>query len=197
MLLTKRPKNMVEYLRRTGYEKLPNIWCGVSVENQEVANVRIPILLLLKTPVRFVSCEPLLSPIYFKIGDVQTLSGDGINDIYNKPHKIDWVIVGGESGNGVRPMHPDWVNEIVHQCAVHKTPLFFKSWGAYASVNDLLPLASDYLANHKSFGLKYDGTKTNYISVNESLQIAWMIPDPAKLAGNIVEGKEYNEFPKI
>jgi protein gp37 len=156
MLLTKRPENMLEYMRRNGYEKLPNIWCGVSAENQQAANERIPILLLIKSPVRFVSCEPLLGPVHFNINGVQTL--ENLKIAHKQYGKVDWVIAGGESGNRARPMHPDWVNEIVHQCSAHKTPLFFKSWGAYSPLEYVLKKYPLAFAERKHFGLKYDGS---------------------------------------
>ena len=92
---------------------LENVWLGVSVESMEYyARIRH----LQRTPaaVRFLSCEPLLGPL-------RNLPLDGIH----------WVIAGGESGPGARPMHPDWVREIRDQCVSAGVPFFFKQWGQW------------------------------------------------------------------
>lgn len=99
----------------------PGIWLGTSVEDQAAADERIPPLLATPATVRFLSCEPLLGPI--------TLKPEWLAI-------IDWVIVGGESGPGARPMHPDWVRSIRDQCAAAGVPLFFKQWGAWQTVYD-------------------------------------------------------------
>ena len=99
---------------------LPNVWLGTSVENQRWANVRIPKLLEAPATVRFLSCEPLLGPV------------DLMRWLWPKdaPYSLlDWVIVGGESGRGARPMHPDWARSLRDQCAAADVPFFFKQWG--------------------------------------------------------------------
>ena len=90
-----------------------NIWMGVSVENQKAADERIPHLLDTPAVVRFVSAEPLLGPI----------------DLSPYLSKLDWVIVGGESGPNARKMDPDWVRDIRDQCDRANVPFFFKQWG--------------------------------------------------------------------
>lgn len=92
---------------------LPNIWMGVSVEDQE-NDWRISVLLDTPAAKRFISFEPLLGPV-----EVDLLG-------------IDWVIVGGESGPNARPMNPDWVRSIRDQCQEASIPFFFKQWGEYA-----------------------------------------------------------------
>jgi protein gp37 len=96
-----------------GHWPLPNVWLGVSTEDQRWANVRVPALLDTPATVRFVSAEPLLGPIQFG----HDLTG------------LDWVIVGGESGNGARPMNPDWVRTIRDDCKHNDVAFFFKQWG--------------------------------------------------------------------
>lgn len=112
-LLTKRTENMHYYF--TNEQECPqNCWLGTTVEN-EAAKKRIPWLAEIKTaPVRFLSCEPLLSDL-------------GELDLFN----IDWVIVGGESGNQARPMKKEWVLNIKRQCEEQGVPFFFKQWGTY------------------------------------------------------------------
>lgn len=90
----------------------PNIWLGTSVENQDAADSRIRHLLNTPAAVRFLSLEPLLGPL------------PGLN-----LEGIHWVIVGGESGPGARPMHPEWARDIREQCVAAGVPFFFKQWG--------------------------------------------------------------------
>lgn len=116
---------------------LPNVWLGVSVENQRAADERIPLLLQTPAAVRFLSCEPLLGPVL--------LTGVGkkcYGCVAGVPHRcrnilVDWVIVGGESGPGARPMHPDWVRSIRDQCVAAEVPFFFKQWGEWAQIHEL------------------------------------------------------------
>ncbi len=89
----------------------PNVWMGVSVEDARVAG-RITNLAAVPAHVRFLSCEPLIGPL-----DNLALNG------------IHWVIVGGESGPGARPMRHEWVESIHRQCSRDSVPFFFKQWG--------------------------------------------------------------------
>jgi len=97
---------------------LPNVWLGVSAERQQEADERIPLLLRTPAAVRFISAEPLLGPIDMHLWMLTCPA-------------IDWVIVGGESGPGARPMHPDWARSIRDQCAEADVPFFFKQWGEW------------------------------------------------------------------
>jgi protein gp37 len=108
-ILTKRSSRL-----RSLAKSLPwtnNIWMGVSVEDARAVS-RIEDLVAVPAGIRFLSCEPLIGPL-----DNLPLEG------------IHWVIVGGESGPGARPMRPDWVESIYHQCATRRIPFFFKQWG--------------------------------------------------------------------
>jgi protein gp37 len=113
-VLTKRHERLHSLLRGElqWLGRLPHVWFGVSVEDREYGLPRIE--LLRKTPamVRFLSIEPLLEDL----GEID-LCG------------IDWVIVGGESGPGARPMDKVWVLRILAQCREQKVPFFFKQWG--------------------------------------------------------------------
>jgi protein gp37 len=123
---------------------LPNVWLGVSAEDQPRAEERVPHLMATPAAVRFVSAEPLLGRIRFTrltIGDeleLDALRGLACATpshiaIPPKPlgAKIDWVIAGGESGPGARPMHPDWARGIRDDCAAARVPFFFKQWGEW------------------------------------------------------------------
>ncbi len=113
-----------------------NIWLGVSVEDQKRADERIPPLLETPAAVRFVSAEPLLGPIDFdsthesdpcRSNFLSGIEGERIYD--GRKCALDWVIVGGESGPGARPMRPEWVRSIRDQCQFVEVPFFFKQWG--------------------------------------------------------------------
>lgn len=109
-------------------EEIPqNVWAGASIVNQEEADRDIPKLLTVRAPIHFLSMEPLLGPVHIRDHWlIHHHSGDAA---------IDWVIVGGESGPGARPMHPDWARALRDQCAVAGTPLLFKQWGEWLPIN--------------------------------------------------------------
>jgi protein gp37 len=126
---------------------LPNVWLGVSVENQAAADERIPLLLATPAAVRWISAEPLLGPVDLKRHLFQCCGcphpgdpGDGFYDPPSPPSccnepdltELHWVVAGGESGTGARPMHPDWARSLRDQCAAAGVPFLFKQWGAWA-----------------------------------------------------------------
>ncbi len=117
LLLTKRPQN-IERLVPWHNDWPTNVWLGTSVENQTLAEKRLPFLLRNPAVVRFLSCEPLL-------GDLN------LRPWFKKKgfHPIDWIIAGGESGGNSRPMHPDWVTGLLNQCEEFNVPFHFKQWG--------------------------------------------------------------------
>lgn len=126
-ILTKRPERMKEFMNEYFSTKdymgnpNPNVWLGVSVEDQKTANERIPILLQIPAQVRWISAEPLLGEI-------------DINSSMRKQKgyaDLDWAVVGGESGPKARPMNPDWVFKIRDDCKAAGVPFFFKQWGEY------------------------------------------------------------------
>lgn len=108
-ILTKRAERLLKL--HSGLKWTHNIWMGVSVENDKVKH-RIDLLRKTKAKVKFLSCEPLIGPLY---------------DMNLK--KLDWVIVGGESGHRPRPMETDWVLDIQGQCKKADVAFFFKQWG--------------------------------------------------------------------
>lgn len=142
--------NLMIWATGFGGEVLPNVWLGVSVENQTAADERIPHLLDTPAAVRFLSCEPLLAGIDLMalrrtVGEIiphihgfDCLRGSDwtVNDFlkrkdfYNKRSKIDWTIIGGESGAGARPCAIEWIRAIVRQCEITETPVFVKQLGS-------------------------------------------------------------------
>lgn len=134
LLLTKRPETMRSFFEITGewdQSLWPNLWLGVTAENQARADERIPILLSIPAAVRFVSVEPMLGPVDLnRAGAIWADMNGSIRPEYQQPCRtIDWVICGGETGPGARPMHPDWARSLRDQCKSASVPFFFKSMG--------------------------------------------------------------------
>lgn len=126
---------------------LPNVWLGVTVENQEAADERIPLLLQTPAEVRWVSMEPLLGAVdlrqvmakqgdsdwIFRYDALTGFRGHKCGGTENNP-RLDWVVVGGESGPNARPMHPDWARSLRDQCADAGVPFLFKQWGEFGTI---------------------------------------------------------------
>lgn len=137
---------------------LRNVWAGVSVESQQWADIRIPALMDTPAAVRWLSCEPLLGPVDLGIGDPHR--GHAHDDVWGHPHPdmcltcstdenevayfrresgtsgIDWVVCGGESGPGARPMHPDWARSLRDECEQAGVSYFFKQHGEYEPTDE-------------------------------------------------------------
>lgn len=136
-ILTKRPENIVARLPLDWNIGWPNVWLGVSAEDQDNADQRIPYLLRIPAAIRFVSCEPLLGPINLSKTLLSETSNDSFNALFPRlTYQLDWVIVGGESGPKSRAMHPDWARVIRDQCQDSLIPFFFKQWGGKNRLND-------------------------------------------------------------
>lgn len=149
MVLTKRPENIPlmwpihpsgrhqEGMSFSDAYRRDNVWIGVSVENQHYADDRIPKLLKCRelSPVLFLSCEPLLGPVDLMEIEETTPTGkrwwSSMETGSPEGAKIDFVIVGGESGPDARPMNPDWVRMIRDQCLVAEVPFHFKQFGEW------------------------------------------------------------------
>ena len=181
-ILTKRAARVEEF----SYP--PNVWLGVTVEKENYKN-RIEFLRHTDAKIKFLSCEPLL-------GDLGELDLTG----------IDWVIAGGESGPGARPMHPDWVRNIRKQCQKQDVPFFFKQWGEWIPSEQALRLST-----FKRMGiLSKDGSLSYKTYPSEVKKWTEQTKDPIKHipgvfvlkvgktnSGAILDGKEYKEFPKF
>lgn len=139
------------------HKKLPdNVWLGATVVNQAEADRDIPKLLAVPARVRFLSMEPLLGPVDLRNVAVpaehdqlrrpwdyegykfNALSSHDDDKFHQAPATIDWVIVGGESGPGARPMHPDWADSLRGQCAAAGVPFLFKQWGEWHTAARLM-----------------------------------------------------------
>lgn len=114
---------------------LPNVWTGITVEDQAAANLRIPALMETPAAVRWLSCEPLLGPVNLCRCDGSAFEVKRHPFLVNRAcplhgdTRLDWVVVGGESGAGARPMETAWVESLRHQCAVADVPIFVKQMG--------------------------------------------------------------------
>ncbi len=142
LFLTKRAERMrrlftVWWRART---PAPNVWLGVTAENQRMADERIPLLLDTPAAHRWVSLEPLLGPVDLahiplstEVG-IDTLRGLGYHHEYgvgaNRHERLDWIVAGGESGPGYRPMELDWAKDIADQCTAARVPFYMKQVAA-------------------------------------------------------------------
>jgi len=178
IVLTKRPDRYYQ-LVRGALMPIPNVWIGVSVENQKAADERIPILLQAQAAVRFVSCEPLLGNVNLKGFYKNGMWVDGQN-------RIDWVIVGGESGTRARPMHPNWVRSIRDQCQEANVPFFFKQWGEWQLTNEREEMKQD--GNERLTSIDVPGAI--------GYQKAWFRRVGKNRAGRELDGRTWDEYPK-
>lgn len=196
-----------------------NVQIGASVENQKAAETRIPWLLKINASVRFLSCEPLLGPL--ELGDslggcrcfVEALEGAGQHAPScpaTRP-RIDWVIVGGESGTrrGVRPMHPDWARGVRDQCDRADVPFFFKQWGEYVEVNgpardpktgqhtDIDPVKEpERFTNGLSIGIAPNGAVARSVrEMRQGVRYRHMHRLGKKHTGRELDGRTHDAFP--
>jgi protein gp37 len=161
---------------------IANVWLGVSAERQREADERVPDLLATPAAVRFVSAEPLLGAI-----DLAAWLGAGGEHpngarFWNATG-IGWVIAGGESGKGARPMHPDWARSLRDQCQAAGVPFFFKQHGEWIGVPDLRNLPGGHGPGFGAFDwCEYDAE-------------ADAVRTGKARAGRLLDGREWNEMP--
>jgi protein gp37 len=166
------------------YDCLPNVWLGVSVEDQQRADERIPDLLATPAAVRFISAEPLLGPV--DLTRIHETFDDGLGngkrfdtwgdgpDIAGCP-KLDWVIAGGESGPKARPANPQWFRDLRDQCQAASVPFLFKQWGEWVSVSEVEGFEGNPIHTFD------DGRNVRRIG--------------KKRAGRTLDGRTHDEFP--
>lgn len=169
LLLTKRPQNIKRKVPwRVAWPD--NVWLGTTVEDQQRADERLPLLLQHPAKVRFLSCEPLLGPI-----DLTSWIQAGDKSHY----PVDWVIAGGESGPNARPMLPGWARRVRDQCLSAGIPFHFKQWGHWAPV-----------ATPK----RQDSTTRNFWDEVMGAAI-FMKPLGKKIAGRSLDGATWDQLP--
>jgi protein gp37 len=186
---------------------LPNVWLGVSVEDQKTADERIPHLLATPAAVRFISAEPLLGPIdldpplcEYHGGEHVVEGGEAqpwcvecdteasFGHWIGNEGGLDWVIVGGESGPGARPMHSEWARSVRDQCAAAGVAFHFKQWGAWAPV-----LAPRKPWVYVSAAGAVAGP--NQPRSEETKDCEMVRPVGKKAAGRLLDGRTHDEFP--
>lgn len=217
-LLTKRPGRMRSLFRSGAFQRrveelassrigrianiewpLRNLWVGVSVENQEWAAVRIPLLQDTPAVVRFLSCEPLLGRVDLRTGiyaDPTASVGGALRgtSIYG----IDWVIVGGESGPHARPMHPEWARLLRDQCVSAGVPFLFKQWGEWRWAREADDHA--YEVEHGDqfaqpwLSLDVDGTLHDGTPTDTSATVQKV---GKKAAGRELDGQVWDQYPAM
>lgn len=137
------PGDVDSAIGRWGWPLL-NVWVGVSVEDQKRADLRIPALCETPAAVRWLSCEPLLGHVDLSPALLPDSAGRRqrrLHGLHSHPvsegQGIDWVVVGGESGPGARPMHPRWASRLRDQCVAAGVPFLFKQWGDWSPMAPL------------------------------------------------------------
>lgn len=219
---SKAPPGRRVYLGRW---PLQNVWLGTSVENQAAAKARIPHLLATPAAVRWLSAEPLLGPLDLTVipsrpfglnlvqhyGLTNSLTGKPIycpigldengylTEFLGDTKRIDWIVVGGESGSRARPMHPDWARSLRDQCAAADVPFFFKQWGQFEVVYDRDREDPDWRRcgdfQHRypkgqwwnlAGGTGFHGERVIYVN-----------PVGKAKAGRLLDGVEHNAMPTV
>jgi protein gp37 len=162
---------------------LPNLWLGVTAEDQTMWDLRRRDLEETPAARRFVSMEPLLGPI----------------DAHLDEGVVDWVIAGGESGKDARPMHPDWARSLRDQCVTAGVSFFFKQWGEWQAVYDRDVDDPDWRrCPHCTGG---DGRRGRYLNLAggwgfHGERVVFVKRVGKKAAGRLLDGREWNEQPQ-
>lgn len=194
---------------------LSNVWMGVSVEDQPNADARIPELLMTPAAVRWLSCEPLLGPVDLSrwIKPIEVICPEGTSqktaDILLKLARanfgdelsLDWIVAGGESGQGARPTHPGWIRHIRDQVVRAGVPFHFKQWGDWRPVTPVgAPLEdAEQPRNCDVCCIELDGeiaamTRQAYRR-DPDVTGWWMARVGKRLAGRLLDGRTWDEWP--
>lgn len=209
LVLTKRPERMLRYIETrepsttNGYSiqlrdirgglndierwPIPNVWLGFSAEDQETFDERWePMRELARAGWNtFVSLEPLLGPV--------ALPGDA-------KESLGWVIVGGESGPGARPPHPDWARSIRDQCRRLNIPFFFKQWGAWAPRSQVAVTLEHVKKPHVAICVHGRTSEFSQEAMKAACPIChhrweWLCRTGKKFAGNTLDGSQHQQWP--
>jgi protein gp37 len=172
----------------------PNVGIGVTAENQEMADQRIPLLLQVPAALHFVSAEPLLGPLDLSewLHDSDCHYREGVCHCSEpRENHIGWVIVGGETGPKARPIHPDWARDLRNQCARAGTPFFVKQCGEWLPGSQCdRPGPYEY----RGRVMPLPGVTTPYDRApfkDLTIRIG------AKAAGHLLDGVEWRQFPEV
>ncbi len=213
LILTKRPHVLKKLINLNLIDWPWNlVQLGVTVESSDYEG-RIQTALSIDALLHFVSIEPCLGFVNvapYLISKV--LGGDGTDDpgqtLYHAP-RLDWVVLGGETGPGARPMHPDWARGPRNQCIVNNIPYFFKSWGDWMPIGpyygdgdqeEQVGQAFEEYPKHRIQVLGFDGGDHSVLDESP------MQPPPGchvmvhvgkKKAGRLLDGREWNQMPQL
>jgi protein gp37 len=185
---------------------LPNVWLGVSVEDQPWADIRIPALIDTPAAVRWISAEPLLGPIDLRLleaadgctcgspgGPVGHEAGCGTERGLH--WGISWVVAGGESGPGARPMHPSWVRSLRDQCSAASVPYLLKQRGAWTW--DARPRVDAWDGREPDQYVSPDGRVASEVEAmaNDGPDWSGVWKVGKKAAGRLLDGHLHDEYP--
>lgn len=194
LLVTKRIGNVGRMIPDSWSVMMPpNLWLGITVVNQVEADRDIPKLLQLKAAVRFLSMEPLLGPVDLRQAHITKVRLPA----WPNPTRVDWIIVGGESGPKARPMHPKWVRDIRDQCEAAGVAFMFKQHGEWLATDfcddDMASLPSKRTVYVRRDGSFHDGSQgIDFFGGDQ--ETAWV---GKKAAGRLLDGREHNGFPSL
>lgn len=168
LLLTKRPENIHKLAPWTTRWPI-NIWLGTTAENQRWLDRRLPHLIECRAKTLFLSCEPLLGAIDLSKWTQQRQPG--------RSAVVDWVIGGGESGHGSRPVNPDWLRSLRDQCNAQGIRFHFKQWGNWKPASD---------------AAERGATKNIFLASGDRIVV---VNVGKKLAGRLLDGRTWDELP--
>lgn len=222
LLLTKRPENMTRMAPAAWAGGWPsNIIAMTSVEDQKRADERIPELLKVPAARRGLNCEPLLGPIelwrfdeedqalrgpgIIRSGGMTPSTPDSLPEGYDDSYPgIDWVIAGGESGHGARPMHPAWARSLRDQCQLAGVSFFMKQWGEYEPYEEDAqpPFWNDQHGRmYDGHGLDLLDPETGDVGMGwheDSIHSPYAFRRVGKArAGRLLDGRTWDQFPEI
>jgi protein gp37 len=194
---------------------LPNVWLGTSVEDQARADERVPHLLATPAAVRWISAEPLLGYVHF--GYLLWPNGEGKSrtgisalvgarwengELVERLPKLDWIVVGGESGDGARPMKLDWARGIRDQCEAAGVAFHFKQWGNWVPFEILddgtFSPPTSILAMGK--WKRWEDNTSRFAAKDEVVSSflkpgQFSIPSDKKTAGRLLDGVQHDGYP--
>lgn len=182
----------------------PHVWLGATIVNQAEADRDIPKLLAVPARVRFLSMEPLLGPVDLRFhiyseptGNFRTHGGKRQLELRRPADGgLHWVIAGGESGPGARPMHPDWARSLRDQCAAADVPFLFKQWGEHSLAYDRDRDDPDYRRCDRMARLpgRWINLAGGHGFNGERVHYAERVGK--KAAGRLLDGRTHDEFPE-
>jgi protein gp37 len=202
--------------KNAGGHPLPNVWLGVSTEDQATADERIPILLDTPAAVRWISAEPLLGPIDLRNMEAVASGRRGWSALADpRPGHatLDWVIVGGESGPHARPMHPDWARSLRDQCQEAArsgatgeagkagVPFFFKQWGLWGPDDGPPDDSRDSIMEGRARCAWWDGNQFHYAVNGYAADLdrskgEWLYALGKNATGRFLDGRTWDEYPR-